>query len=189
MAVAGTILLVGTAPGGLAVFSVTVFGGAACLVYLASSLHHALSGGRAKTILVGLDHCAIYLLIAGTYTPFALVLLPRADWGLFALIWSLAAIGIAVQVAAFVTGRAGPYERIAHILYLAMGWMPLTWVGGLMVRALPPSGLALLLGGGFAYTVGVVFYRWHRLRYGHAVWHLFAVAGTALHAGAIRSIL
>jgi len=191
LAVIGTVLLARAASRSeleRSLFSVLMFGSAASLVYLASTLHHALRRGPAKTILLGLDYCGIYLLIAATYTPFALLLL-QGDWALFAVIWSLAALGIAVQVASFASGRASRYERIAYVLYLVMGWAPVAWVGGAVMRAMPASGFALLAGGGIAYTIGVVFYCWRRLRYGHAIWHLFAVAGTGLHGAAIATLL
>src|SRR5262245_42588508 len=119
-----------------AVLSVLMFGSSATLVYLASRFPHAPRRGRAKLGLLALDYCSIYLLIAATYTPFALLLL-GGDWVLFWVIWLLAALGIAVQVVSFASGRAKHYERIAYVLYLAMGWAPLAWAGGTVLRALP----------------------------------------------------
>lgn len=134
-----------------------------------------------KLILLGLDHGGIYLLIAGTYTPLCL-LMPRGEaWTLLALVWGLAMLGIAIQVASFLTGRSGAYERLAFIFYLTLGWIPMLWAGEGVVRALEPMGLALPIAGGVAFTIGVVFDLWKRLPYGHAVWHLFVVAGCGFH--------
>ena len=101
------------------------------------------------------------------------------------LVWGLALLGIAIQVASFLTRRSGAYERIAFAFYLALGWIPMLWAGEDVVRALAPMGLALLVAGGVAFTVGVVFYLWKHLPYGHAVWHLFVVAGCGFHFFAI----
>ena len=165
--------------------AVIVYGIALVLLFLSSALHHAVSRPRIKHLLLGLDHSGIYLLIAGTYTPFCL-LMPRGEvWTLLALVWGLAMLGIAIQVASFLTRRSGAYERIAFAFYLALGWIPMLWAGEDVVRALAPMGLALLVAGGVAFTVGVVFYLWKHLPYGHAVWHLFVVAGCGFHFFAI----
>jgi hemolysin III len=127
-------------------------------------------------VLQRLDHAAIFLLIAGTYTPFTLVSL-RGGWGwlIFALVWGLAAMGIALEAA--IPHRT---RRLSVALYLAMGWLVLIAVEPL-VHAVHPTGLLLLLLGGAAYTLGVVFYAWRRLPYHHAVWHVFVMAGSACH--------
>jgi len=153
--------------------AVIVYGIALVLLFLFSALHHAVSRPRIKHFLLGLDHSGIYLLIAGTYTPFCLLMPRGREWTLLALVWGLAMLGIAIQVVSFLTGRSGAYERLAFIFYLAV------------VRALAPMGLALLVAGGVAFTVGVVFYLWKHLPYGHAVWHLFVVAGCGFHFFAI----
>jgi hemolysin III len=165
--------------------AVIVYGIALVLLFLFSALHHAVSRPRIKHFLLGLDHSGIYLLIAGTYTPFCLLMPRGREWTLLALVWGLAMLGIAIQVVSFLTGRSGAYERLAFIFYLALGWIPMLWVGEDVVRALAPMGLALLVAGGVAFTVGVVFYLWKHLPYGHAVWHLFVVAGCGFHFLAI----
>ena len=161
--------------------AVIVYGSALVLLFLFSALHHAVRRPRTKQILLALDHSGIYLLIAGTYTPFCLLMPPGREWELLTLIWCLATLGIAVKLAAFLTRRSGVYERFAYIFYLAMGWIPILWAGGDALEAMTPTGSALVIAGGVAFSIGVVFYLWKRLPYGHAIWHLFVVAGTAFH--------
>jgi hemolysin III len=153
-----------------------VFGAALVLLYAASTLYHAVRDGRAKRVLRQVDHAAIFVLIAGTYTPFTLVSL-RGDWGwmLLALVWGLALLGIALQV----TGHARA-RRLSVPLQLVMGWMAVIALEPL-IRSLHPDGLTLLVLGGIAYTLGVVFFAWQRLPYNHAVWHVFVLAGSACH--------
>ena len=150
------------------------------LLYLASTLYHALSFTRARHVLQVLDHSAIFLLIAGSYTPFALVSL-RGPWGwtLLAIVWGLAVAGITAKV---VFGPRWPV--ISTVLYLAMGWTVLIAVKPL-VEHVAPGGIAWLVAGGLAYTGGVVFYAWERLRYSHAIWHVFVLAGSACHYVAV----
>lgn len=160
-----------------AVVGVSIFGGAMVMLYFVSALYHAVPYNRpAKHILRVLDHAAIYLLIAGTYTPFTLGVL-RGPWGwtLFGLVWGLALLGIALKVAA---GVHSP--RRAAWLYLGMGWLVLIALNPLLA-SVPGWGLFWLFAGGAAYTVGVVFFLFERMRYAHLVWHLFVMAGTACH--------
>jgi hemolysin III len=159
---------------------VSVFATTLVLLYLASTLYHALPSPRAKPVLRVLDHGAVYLLIAGTYTPFALGPL-RGPWGslLFALVWSLAVLGVVV------TALGGlRYPRLTTGAYLALGWLGVLVIRVLWVRV-PLAGLAWLFAGGLAYTVGVVFLTARRMRYGHFVWHLFVLAGTSCHVVAV----
>lgn len=158
----------------------SVYGATMVVLYTASTLYHAIPSPRAKRVLQVVDHTAIYLLIAGTYTPFTLVSL-RGPWGwsLFGVVWGLAVTGIVLEIA---TARRWPAISIA--LYIAMGWVVVVATRPL-VAALPPAGLGLLVAGGLAYTGGLVFYGWKRLPYGHAVWHLFVLAGTVLHFAAV----
>ncbi len=151
-----------------------VFGATLVLLYAASALYHATRDPRAKHLLRKFDHAAIFLLIAGTYTPFTLVSL-RGGWGwtLLAIVWGLAALGIVLEI-------AGHTRRVSVALHLAMGWLVLI-VAEPLARSLHPDGLLLLALGGMAYTLGVVFYAWKRLPYNHAVWHLFVMAGSACH--------
>jgi len=163
------------------VVSSAVFGTTLVLLYTASTLYHSIPGQRAKKVFRILDHSAIYLLIAGTYTPFTLGVLGGV-WGslLFGLVWSLAAVGVALKA----------FDRLAHpllstALYLVMGWLVVIAIGPLIER-IPLPGLALLAGGGLAYTAGVFFFATDsRLRYGHLVWHMFVVAGTTCHFFAV----
>lgn len=162
---------------------VLVFGLSAILMYLSSTVYHALPAhrvatkGRARI----LDHCAIYLLIAGTYTPFTLGVL-RGTWGwtLFGLVWGIALVGIVLETTHGLRHR--PY--LAVCVYLAMGWLIVVAVRPLLTHV-PTAGLVLLAAGGLCYTGGVVFYCWERLRYGHAIWHLFVLGGTVSHFFAV----
>ena len=158
---------------GAAVFAATML-----LLYLGSTLYHAWPRSAFKSALQIIDHSAIFLLIAGTYTPFTLVSLRgRGPWGfwLFGAVWGMALAGILFK--AFATGRL---RRLSVVFYLAMGWCVLVALQPLMA-ALAPQGMRLLFLGGIAYTAGVVFYAWQRLPYHHAVWHLFVLAGSVLH--------
>ena len=147
------------------------------LVYLTSTVYHALPDSRAKRVFRVLDHAAIYLLIAGTYTPFAFGAL-HGPWGwtLFGVIWSLALFGITAKLTV-----GFKYPRLSTMLYLGMGWMGIVAVQPMLARV-PLEGIGWLLAGGLFYTGGVVFYLTDaRLRYGHAVWHLCVMVGTACH--------
>jgi hemolysin III len=156
---------------GASVFAATVL-----VLYSTSTLYHALPESRAKRVLRVLDHGAIYLLIAGTYTPFTLGVLHGAwGWTLFGLVWGLAVAGVVLKAAGGVR-----YPVISTSLYLAMGWLVLIAVKPLWDRV-PMWGLFWLLAGGLAYTVGVAFFAAKRVRYGHFVWHLFVLVGTVCH--------
>lgn len=161
------------------VVSFSIFAASMVVLYGASTLYHSVRGA-AKKVFVKLDHCAIYVLIAGTYTPFTLVTL-RGPWGwaLFGTVWGLALVGIVKELW---LGR----ERVPSVpLYVAMGWMAVVAAVPL-IQGLPPAGLAWLVAGGLFYTAGIVFYandeRW---RHAHGVWHLFVLAGTASHYCAV----
>lgn len=154
------------------------------LLYLASTIYHAIPAMRlpnAKIFLKRLDHSAIYLLIAGTYTPFLLVNL-RGPWGwsLFGVIWALAITGIVLK------NMFGAHHlpRLSTTVYLAMGWLAVIAVKP-MIANVSTAALVWLAIGGLCYTFGVVFYVWHRLRYHHAIWHLFVLAGSGAHAWAV----
>lgn len=157
-----------------------VFAATVALLYLTSTLYHALAPNRAKRVFQILDHGAIYLLIAGTYTPFTLGVL-RGPWGwtLFGLIWALAGAGIVLKAVGGVR-----HPRLSTGLYLAMGWLILAAAKPLW-HAMPGWGLLWLAAGGVAYTAGVGFYAASRRRYAHFVWHLFVLAGTACHVIAV----
>ncbi len=178
-AVAATPILVIAAVqrGSVAVIvGVSIFAFTMLLLYITSTIYHALAENKAKRVFRILDHSAIFLLIAGTYTPFTLGVL-RGGWGwtLFGLVWGLAVAG--VVLASIGDTR---YKRLSMGLYLAMGWLIIIAVKPLLLN-LPSWGLFWLLAGGLAYTAGVPFYLAKRLRYAHLVWHLFVIAGTTLH--------
>lgn len=157
-----------------------IFGTTLILMYLASTVYHSVPQSRAKVALRAVDHVAIYLLIAGTYTPFTLVTLQGAwGWSLFGVIWGLAVAGVVFKL--FFTGR---FEALSLAIYLAMGWCAVIALGQL-VKALDAGGLWLLFGGGLCYTGGVAFYVWKRLAYSHAIWHGFVLAGSVLHFFAV----
>lgn len=162
------------------VVGVSVFAASMVTLYLSSTLYHALTHDRAKRIFRMCDHSAIFLLIAGTYTPFTLGIL-RGPWGwtLLGIIWSLAALGLAMKF--FLGAR---YVWLSVILYLVMGWLVLI-AAPQIIRVMPLSGLAWLAAGGVAYTSGVGFYAAHRVRYAHFAWHLFVIAGTVCHFFAV----
>jgi hemolysin III len=166
--------------GAAAVVGAAIFGGTVGLLYLTSTLYHAIGSSRAKRVFRILDHAAIYLLIAGTYTPFTLGVL-RGPWGwtLFGVIWGLAAIGIFLK-----SIRGIRYPRLSTAVYITMGWLVIVALKPLLVNV-PASGLFWLTAGGVAYTAGVVFYAANRIRYAHFVWHLFVLAGTACHFVAV----
>jgi hemolysin III len=154
----------------------SVFAAAMVLLYLTSTLYHALPANRAKRVFRVLDHAAIFLMIAGTYTPFTLGVL-RGTWGwtLFGLVWGLALAGVVLTAVGGVR-----YTKLRICLYLAMGWLILIAVKPLWLR-MPSWGLFWLFAGGIAYMVGVVFYGAKRVSYNHFVWHLFVLTGTACH--------
>jgi hemolysin III len=161
---------------GAIVFALTMV-----LLYLTSTLYHALPAGRAKRVFLKLDHSAIYLFIAGSYTPFALGALAGSwGWTLFGLVWSLAAVGVTLKT----------FGRLSHPwlstgLYLLMGWLVLIAAVPLMQKV-PLPGIELLVAGGLAYTTGVIFFVLDsRLRYAHAIWHGFVAIGTLCHFFAV----
>ena len=159
-----------------ALVGASVFATTMVLLYLTSTLFHAFPLCRAKRVFQILDHSAIYLLIAGTYTPFTLGVLRGAwGWTLFGLVWSLAAIGTALKVLGGVR-----YTTASTLVYLAMGWLILI-AADTAWTLVPKWGIFWLFAGGIAYTAGAVFFLAERIRYFHFVWHLFVVAGTACH--------
>ncbi len=146
------------------------------LGYTASTLYHSFPQPRVKHVFKILDHAAIYLLIAGTYTPFTLVTLrDSGGWWLFGLVWALAITGISVEAA-----WAYRPQWVSVVVYLAMGWLVVLAIRPLLAN-LTPAGVWLLVAGGLAYTVGTAFYVLKRIPYMHAVWHVFVVAGSVCH--------
>ncbi len=176
--VAGAVLITLTAVhgdgwqlAGAIVFCVALF-----VLYLASTLYHAIPHPVAKARLKVFDHCAIYVLIAGTYTPFTLIGLRGAwGWSLFAVIWTLAVAGVVFKL--FFTGR---FKLVSTLIYIAMGWLVLVAIVP-MTRALDAWALGWLFGGGIAYTAGTLFYMSRRIPYAHTIWHSFVIGGSACH--------
>ena len=166
--------------GATRIVAASVYGAMLVLLYLSSTLYHSLRG-RAKKVFHVFDHCSIYLLIAGTYTPFTLTVLRGAwGWWLFGIVWSLAVVGVAKDV--FFHGR---YRVMSVLLYLLMGWLIVAAFGPLQ-RALPSPGLVLLAAGGIIYTVGIVFFALSkRVAYTHGVWHLCVIGGSICHYFAV----
>ncbi|MBN2079314.1 MAG: hemolysin III family protein [Spirochaetes bacterium] len=162
------------------VVSVSIYGATLVLLYLASTFYHVFSNPRVKRVFHVFDHSAIFLLIAGSYTPFCLVTI-RGGWGwsLFGVVWGIAIFGIVFK--AFSTGR---YNFVSTVLYIAMGWIAVIAIKPLVSR-LPTGAFAWILLGGLSYTVGVIFYAWERLPYSHAIWHLFVLGGSTLHFFAV----
>jgi hemolysin III len=166
------------------VVSFTVFGLTLLALYTVSTLYHVQRSARAKRLFRKLDHAAIFLLIAGTYTPFLLTnLRGPLGWTLFGVIWGLCGAGAVFQL--FFGGR---HQLAATLAYLFAGWLIVVAFKP-MIASIPHNGLWLLLAGGLCYTVGVVFFLWHRLRYHHAVWHTFVLGGSTCHFLAVLLFL
>jgi hemolysin III len=177
------LILAAAQRGGLvAVVGASVFAGTVVALYLASTLYHALPSNKAKRVFRVIDHSAIFLLIAGTYTPFTLGVLRGAwGWTLFGVVWGLAVLGVILKSVAGIR-----YPRLSATLYVGMGWLALIAIRPLW-HHVPVAGWLWLVAGGIAYTAGIAFYAAERMRYGHLVWHLFVLTGTACHFCAVWS--
>ncbi|KTD42489.1 PAQR family membrane homeostasis protein TrhA [Legionella quateirensis] len=177
-----TLLIVfsATQNDGFKLLSGIVFGCTLILMYVSSTIYHSITNPRLKHFFRIVDHASIYLLIAGSYTPFMLVTL-RGPWGwtMFTIIWSLAVAGVIFKL--FFVHR---FELLSTLLYLLMGWMSLVVIKPIY-QLLPSGGLACIVAGGLCYTVGVIFYAWERLKYSHVLWHLFVLAGSIFHFFAV----
>lgn len=180
--VAAPILVIAAVRAGNVPFivGVSVFGGTMVLLYLASTLYHSLTHEAAKNICRLFDHTAIFLLIAGTYTPFSLGVL-RGPWGwsMLAVVWTLAIVGITLKI-----NKRTRHSRISIVLYVIMGWLAVVAVKPI-VMLIPVPGILLILAGGIAYTGGLAFFASERIRYNHFIWHLFVIAGTTCHFFAV----
>jgi len=166
------------------IVSVSIFGASLVLLYSASTLYHAVQQPRLKSVLRKLDHASIYLLIAGTYTPFLLISLRGpTGWTLLAVVWIMATLGVLWKI--FFTGR---FEVIATIVYILMGWMGVVAVRDMLANV-PPAGVLFLFAGGIVYTLGVIFYAIEKIPYNHAVWHLFVLGGSICHFAAVFTLL
>lgn len=165
---------------GWRIASSLVFGLSLCLLYTCSTLYHAWPDGAGKQLLRKFDHSAIFVLIAGTYTPFTLISLRHdGGWWLFGVVWAIALGGIALKV---LTGAR--YQKLSLALYLIMGWLVLVMINPLLATV-PPAGLYWLLAGGLCYSGGIVFYVQKKLFLHHLIWHLFVMAGSCCHFFAI----
>ncbi|MBI2840377.1 MAG: hemolysin III family protein [Acidobacteria bacterium] len=155
---------------------VSIYGASLVLLFLSSTFYHSIRSPKLKRLFKQIDHSAIYLLIAGSYTPFTLVSI-RGGWGwtLFGLIWGLTIAGVTLKF--FYLYR---YRVLSVLFYLAMGWLAVIAIKPLLA-SVPIGGIKLIVAGGLCYTVGTVFYVWKRLPYGHAIWHLFVLGGSACH--------
>jgi hemolysin III len=153
-----------------------IYGTTLILLYLASTLYHSIPFTRAKPLLQRLDHAAIYLFIAGSYTPLLLVTLRGATgWTFFGIVWGIAVAGCVLEFAA-----SARWRRLSLGIYLALGWISVL-IFNQILASLAPAGVALLVAGGVTYTAGVIFYIWKRLPYSHAIWHLFVLGGSICH--------
>ncbi|MFO7819482.1 MAG: hemolysin III family protein [Halanaerobacter sp.] len=158
------------------IISFSIYGATLVLLYLSSTLYHSFPPGRVKKIFKIFDHAAIYLLIAGTYTPITLVTLRGTlGWGIFAVVWIIAIIGISFKI--FFVDR---FKILSTVLYIIMGWLIVIAIKPLFLSLNQTSKIFLVLGG-VLYTVGTIFYAWRSLKYHHAVWHLFVLAGSICH--------
>ncbi len=162
------------------IVSFSIYGSTLIILYLASTLYHSLPNPKVKHVFKIIDHSAIFLLIAGTYTPFLLVNM-RGVWGwtLFGILWGLTILGIIFKILFIYR-----FQKLSLVFYLAMGWMSVLAFKQ-MVATIDTGGLIWIGVGGLAYTAGIIFYVWHRLPYHHAIWHLFVLAGSICHYFAI----
>jgi len=162
------------------VVSFSVYGSTLVILYLASTLYHSIQNPRIKRVFRVLDHVSIYLLIAGSYTPFLLVSMRGAwGWSLFGVVWGLALLGVVFKVI-FI----GRYEVLATSAYVLMGWLVVIAFKEMLI-SVPSGGIILLIAGGLTYTLGVVFYAWKNIPFNHAIWHLFVLGGSACHFFAV----
>jgi hemolysin III len=183
LSIAALVLLVVHAVGNGDIWhivSYTIYGSSLVLLYLCSTLYHSFTKEKLKNLFARFDHAAIFLLIAGTYTPFLLTVLRGTfGWVLFGIIWGVAIAGVVIR-SIYLTR----FRKLMVGLYLAMGWMFVVAVGP-MIKNLPQMSMIFLLLGGIFYSVGVVFYMWRNLKYGHGIWHLFVLAGSIMHFFAV----
>ncbi len=166
------------------VASFALFGATLILLYLFSTLYHSITNKKAKNVFARLDHAAIFLLIAGTYTPIMLTCLRgRWGWSMFAIVWAMALAGVVIR-----SIYLDKFRMLSTFIYVVMGWSFLIAYNEITSK-IPPASLRLLLYGGIAYTVGVLFYAWKKMPYTHAIWHLFVLAGSVFHFFAIYFLI
>lgn len=174
------IMVAAKQQGTLHLISFSIYGSSLVLMYLSSTLYHSFSSPRIKNLFARFDHVSIFLLIAGTYTPILLTNLRGVlGWSLFAVVWGIALTGAVIR-AIYLTR----FRKLMVAVYLLMGWL-LILAGKQVYLSLPSISVTLIVLGGLAYSVGVIFYMWRSLPYGHGIWHLFVLAGSVLHFFAI----
>lgn len=174
------ILIVGAGNDALKLTTFSIYGVSLIVLFGASALYHGMHGTKYEVRLQIFDHAAIYLLIAGTYTPFMLLILKGAwGWSIFGVIWGMALLGMFFKFFGSWRGK-----RISAVIYLIMGWLVIIAINPLIER-LPPGAWKWVIAGGLSYTIGVVFYLWQKLPYNHVIWHLFVMGGAAGHYFAI----
>lgn len=166
------------------VVSFSIFGATLVILYLESTLYHSLTNKKVKRLFRKFDHMSIFLLIAGTYTPFCLTILRGTmGWIMFAIVWGSTIVGIVLK--AFLTGKK---DKLSTILYVVMGWLIVIAIKT-MYLSMTFSGFLFLVIGGLLYTVGALFYSWDKLRYNHGVWHMFVIGGSVCHFFSVMSLL
>lgn len=179
LAIAALVILIvfaSTRGGARYVVSYTIYGSTLVLLYIASTLYHSLPRGKGKDVFEIFDHSAIYLLIAGSYTPLSLVALKGPlGWTIFGIVWGLSVIGIVFKV--FFVKK---FVVLSTVLYIAMGWLIIIAIKPLM-NFMNTTSLIFLVAGGVLYTLGTIFYVWRKMKYHHAIWHLFVLAGSICH--------
>lgn len=166
------------------IVSFAIYGSTLIVLYAASTLYHSIPQPTLKKVLMKLDHAAIFLLIAGTYTPFVLVSLRGAwGWTLFGIVWALAIAGVTIKSITIFR-----FRKVSVVVYLFMGWLGLVAIKEL-VTAVPLHSLTLLIIGGICYTTGVIFYAWRKMPFNHGIWHAFVLCGSILHFFSVLGIL
>ncbi|HQO05359.1 MAG TPA: hemolysin III family protein [Fervidobacterium sp.] len=187
LSIAGLVLLIvfsAFTANSLTITSFTIYGASLFLLYLISTLYHAIQHKKTKFIFEIMDHSAIYLLIAGTYTPFCLVSLKGAlGWTIFGIVWGCAALGIVFKI--FFVKK---FMFLSTLMYILMGWMVVFALKPLIAATSKQTIIFLVIGGLF-YTFGAIFYVWRKVKYHHMVWHLFVLAGSVFHYFSVLSIL
>ncbi|MCX7653914.1 MAG: hemolysin III family protein [Fervidobacterium sp.] len=187
LGIAGLVVLIvfgGLSKDPLKITSFAIYGASLIIMYLASTLYHSIQHKAAKKVLEIIDHSAIYLLIAGTYTPFTLIPLKgRIGWIIFTIVWALSIVGVVLKV--FFVKK---FMILSTIVYIALGWF-IVFAFKPLVNSVSKLTIWLLVFGGLSYTLGTIFYIFRRLRYGHMIWHLFVLFGSILHFFAVFSIV
>jgi hemolysin III len=181
LAIAGTVLLIVKAQGALQVVSFSIYGTTMLMLYVSSTMYHSLTHMGAKRVFQVLDHSSIFLLIAGSYTPFMLVSVQGTlGWSIWGLNMAFAVAGIIIEAVA-----RDRFHKVQLVIYVLMGWMCVLAMPQLL-ESIPRGGVVLLIVGGLCYTGGIVFYVWKKLPYSHPIWHLFVLAGTVTHYLAVQ---